>query len=968
MGGRNGEPGLEADVWLKSMASPVALATHGRDQGKAVGFLKKGMSRMRAAVQGFGKGTQDEDKQPLLSPHSREQPARGGFESGRSYTGRRPTGSQVSPAPEKESTIRPPVPNRFTSSPPLTRAHAPRSPPYQPTRPEVTPQQPRCPTGSRLPLSSNRSKSAVEKSTPRTGVERAGANPFRQLQPPPKNLSTKQTPAKHAPVKPTPVKPTPVKDTPARRELEFGHAGRRMGNKKLCSANGVAAQEEGATVGKKGASTTQATPGPASPSHPVDLVQQQIALETALAENARLLQDIEQLQTKVAAQSHERAELAARLNHVEVARAGLRSAADEAIRALEAESREAAAREEELALAVVSRAEAAAAAETKVELSEAASAVQQETARELERALLAARAGTTPAPVQTPSAEIARARGDKRAATDARGHLLRTPQEVHEPAVLEMERATAVIQKLLARHQQLANVTDVSLAELREETGEKLREVERAQLLMTETASQLKEQHDALLARAKTTFSCPPSPSSPFDTDQLERVREKAVAHSAGLEDDLAHCRVALAAKKQECAALSAQLAQLEREHAALLRMADEALSALEEGRPAAAAQRAQLAERARESERAAAAAEARVLKLESSLAAAISWVAELEEEADRLKMVEAAAAAQLKAERIAAATERDAAAAREGDLREEIAGLEGDSARLHEELDMLRADKCAQTAVVLAEQEKLEAAREELERAARTVAERESEVRAAKIQVIKLTRELKEAAALTEASAELPDATPDQIQLQLSDMRQLATDLGTKANDATAAAESAERRLLVVGNFLKEQLNEEREKAATLESELRVKKDELKRAKQRVEEMTLLQNMSAGDREARLHDQVCHLTTQIQVANDHIERLLADLQAQIPSAAPFLPDLILELERLHELLGGPESARRTALTPPIEASTKTSTAGKRAICPSEADFAEATTGWGDGSGPSEAAASGQKETACQDV
>lgn len=86
-----------------------------------------------------------------------------------------------------------------------------------------------------------------------------------------------------------------------------------------------------------------------------------------------------------------------------------------------------------------------------MEVSESASGAQQETARELERALLAARAGTAAALVQTPAAETAHARGDERAADEARGHLVSPPHEMHEPAVLEMASATAVIHKLLAR-------------------------------------------------------------------------------------------------------------------------------------------------------------------------------------------------------------------------------------------------------------------------------------------------------------------------------------------------------------------------------------------------------------------------------------------------------------------------------------------------------------------------------------
>ena len=39
----------------------------------------------------------------------------------------------------------------------------------------------------------------------------------------------------------------------------------------------------------------------------------------------------------------------------------------------------------------------------------------------------------------------------QRAADEARGHLVRPPHEMHEPAVLEMASATAVIHKLLAR-------------------------------------------------------------------------------------------------------------------------------------------------------------------------------------------------------------------------------------------------------------------------------------------------------------------------------------------------------------------------------------------------------------------------------------------------------------------------------------------------------------------------------------
>lgn len=102
----------------------------------------------------------------------------------------------------------------------------------------------------------------------------------------------------------------------------------------------------------------------------------------------------------------------------------------------------------------------------------------------------------------------------------------------------------------------------------------------------------------------------------------------------------------------------------------------------------------------------------------------------------DHLKVVDAAAAAQLKAERIAAATGRDAAAARECDLREEKAELEEVSARLREDLETLREENRAQMAVTLAERERLEKATAELERATRKVAELEEGVRAVMKQV----------------------------------------------------------------------------------------------------------------------------------------------------------------------------------------------------------------------------------------
>lgn len=166
----------------------------------------------------------------------------------------------------------PPVSHRSTTSTPATRAPGP---PYQSTCPESTPrQQLRAPTGFRLSLPSNRTETAVEKSAPRTRLEKVGATLSRQVQSSPKNLEANQTPvkkfntnqtpannfqAKQTAAKPTPVKPTSVKDTPARRELEFGQAGRGVSSNKLkgvSSTNGVAAKQNGATGGKKGASAT----------------------------------------------------------------------------------------------------------------------------------------------------------------------------------------------------------------------------------------------------------------------------------------------------------------------------------------------------------------------------------------------------------------------------------------------------------------------------------------------------------------------------------------------------------------------------------------------------------------------------------------------------------------------------------------------------------------------------------------